>query len=329
MKEPIQWEESELLALIANQREEDATLDFKRADSLENTDKRKDEISKDVSAFANSAGGMILYGMEESPDPPHYAKALSPIDPNKSSKEWLEQVINSRVKPRLEGMVVRPIELKKTHDGRFAYLVLVPEGATAYQASDKRYYRRYNFESVPMEDYEVRSVMNRGSRPFYTLKLEAGQVSSHGGSIEFRFRCIVQNESETVGRDVSAVIFVPEKLVRQPDEFRTSIDGLSYARIPANYVESTSVHKSAVESAHPYTPYSLQFMKTVGFRNNPPEAEQFTVVVCVFDHCGLALKALHHVRMIQEPVVIPVSVTQTARRFPSTSIFEPNQYRIG
>jgi hypothetical protein len=31
----------------------------------------------------------------------------------------------------------------------------------AHQARDYRYYKRHNFNALPMEDYEVRDVMNR------------------------------------------------------------------------------------------------------------------------------------------------------------------------
>ena len=56
--------EADLLALISAGVEESAALDYKRADSLnKRDDKKKTEITKDVSSFANSAGGTIIYGI--------------------------------------------------------------------------------------------------------------------------------------------------------------------------------------------------------------------------------------------------------------------------
>ena len=60
--------EAELLALIANQVEENIHLDYKGGDSLQKTDGKKKELSKDVSAFANSDGGTIIYGIKEFDD---------------------------------------------------------------------------------------------------------------------------------------------------------------------------------------------------------------------------------------------------------------------
>ena len=62
---PRNWTEDELLQLVANGQEEYLQWEFKRADSLNSTDANKKELSKDVSAFANTTGGTILYGIEE------------------------------------------------------------------------------------------------------------------------------------------------------------------------------------------------------------------------------------------------------------------------
>jgi len=53
MPEPWLWEEADIISLITNGVQESLTLDYKRCDSLQKTDGKKKEISKDVSAFAN------------------------------------------------------------------------------------------------------------------------------------------------------------------------------------------------------------------------------------------------------------------------------------
>jgi hypothetical protein len=291
MKEPGSWQEEDLLQLIHDKREESIELDYKRADALQASEGKKTEISKDVSAFANSIGGTILYGMEEHPDEPHHATALSPIDPSASSKEWLEQVINSRVQPRIPGVLINPIELKQRAPGKFAGVVMVPESTTAHQASDKRYYKRFNFQSVPMEDYEVRQTMNRASRPAYTVRLDRFAVSTASGGEAFQFRAVVENLSEIVGHEVSAVLFVPREFVLSPDDYTTDIKGTPYTRMFSNYAESSAVLRSAIPSAHPLTPYSVSFVRELSFGPYPPPSLRFTVFVRIFDQFGLALTA--------------------------------------
>jgi predicted HTH transcriptional regulator len=55
--------------LIRSRTEESLTLEYKAAGALALTGKRdfRDEISKDVSSMANSAGGRIIYGVSEDP----------------------------------------------------------------------------------------------------------------------------------------------------------------------------------------------------------------------------------------------------------------------
>lgn len=50
----------DIIALIDNEAEESVHLDFKAAGALSKDDKKKAEIAKDVSAFANSDGGIIV-----------------------------------------------------------------------------------------------------------------------------------------------------------------------------------------------------------------------------------------------------------------------------
>ena len=133
---PVTWNEEEVLQLIRNTQEEFLELDFKRGDSLKNTDQNKKEISKDVSAFANTIGGTIVYGIEEDLQPPHAAVSLSPINLRVTTKEWLEQVINSNIQPRIPGIRITPINLTSVPDSA-VYVVTIPEGATAYQARIK------------------------------------------------------------------------------------------------------------------------------------------------------------------------------------------------
>ena len=133
------YSEAELLALIANQVEENINLDYKGADSLQKTDGKKREISKDVSAFANSDGGTIIYGKREFDDAArrHLPEKLDPVDRTSISKEWLEQVINSNIQPKVSGILITPIQLSSSAN-HVAYIVTVPKSITAHQASDKK-----------------------------------------------------------------------------------------------------------------------------------------------------------------------------------------------
>ncbi|CAE6724717.1 hypothetical protein R69658_01529 [Paraburkholderia aspalathi] len=158
------WTESDLLQLIELGVQESVQLDYKRCDALQRSDGKKNEISKDVSALANAAGGTIVYGIIENG---HLPRALDlGFDPSEITREWLEQIINSRIQRRIDGVRINQVALPQSAPGRVAYVVFVPQSAMApHQASDKRFYKRFNFESVPMEEYEIRDVGGRSSAP--------------------------------------------------------------------------------------------------------------------------------------------------------------------
>jgi len=149
MPETRAWTEQGIEALITNQMKEHLELDYKEAAALARTDGKKREISKDVSAFANSAGGVIIYGVREDGHVP--VELDAGCDPNEISKEWLEQVINSNIRPRVSGIRIDQVFLS-FRPGRVAYVVTIPQSTLypPHQASDHRYYKRFNFESCPM-----------------------------------------------------------------------------------------------------------------------------------------------------------------------------------
>jgi hypothetical protein len=161
-KMPKEWNEAELQRYIKDEVEENLTLDYKAAAALDRNNSKTTEITKDVSAMANAAGGTIIYGLKEFPRPKnHLAERIDPIDRTRFSKEWLEQIINN-IRPRINALMIYPINVS-TGPNDVAYVVEVPLSNTAHQAVDHKYYKRFNFESVPMADHEVRDVMNRAT----------------------------------------------------------------------------------------------------------------------------------------------------------------------
>lgn len=186
MMRPVsEWDESDLRALIANEVQESLELDYKQSDALAKTDAKKADISKDVSAFANSAGGRIIYGVIEKGHKP--VDLDSGCDPKEITREWLEQIVNSTIQQRIQGVRFKAIPLAS---GGHAFVIEVPQSANGpHQAIDKRYYKRFEFQSVPMHDYEVRDVAGRSVNP--ALDLEWG-VARSGRLPEGTYEALVQ-----------------------------------------------------------------------------------------------------------------------------------------
>jgi Putative DNA-binding domain len=145
----------------------------------------RDELCKDISAFANSAGGQIIYGIEEKNQKPTKIDQGSDI-----TREWIEQVIDSNVRPRIEGLVIMPIPVG---NGRHAYVLTIPQasGRAPHQAPDHKYYKRQNFQSVPMEDYEIRDTLRRATTP--ELHVEPAFATGSMAHIQFPHQSEISN----------------------------------------------------------------------------------------------------------------------------------------
>lgn len=226
---PWEWDESDLLELVSLGVQESLELDYKRCDALQRTESKKNEVSKDVSAFANSAGGTIVYGMREDG---HVPTAIDDgFDPNEISKEWIEQVINSRIQRRISDIRVNQIQLAESAPGRVAYAIVIPQSQHApHQASDKRFYKRFNFESVPMEEYEIRDVSNRATSPDLLIRFAfrpgENEVDLVPKNEEFykpiELCAVVTNESSMVANHAVFDIYLDSRIqVEQlPDDIR-------------------------------------------------------------------------------------------------------------
>lgn len=201
-----------LLQLIAEGTHEDLHLDFKASGALNTSDREKIEISKDVSSFANSDGGTIIYGLVEAE---HKADRLddgtSAVD-----KEWLENVITSNISPRIDGIVIHPVELAA---GSYGFIVHVPKSNRApHQAKDKKFYKRFNFKSVPMEQYEILDVINRVQSPDLQLKFDfikgdnLSFIAGREQSLDTRLRVVVINNSEVPCEYANVRIFIHSAL---------------------------------------------------------------------------------------------------------------------
>lgn len=185
----------DITALIANEAEESVHLDFKAAGSLSKDERKKMEIAKDVSAFANSDGGIIVYGIEEQN---HKAYAISYIDGNTYTKEWLEQVIQDNIQRKIEGLQIFPIR-DKGDISKTIYVVKIPRSSnTPHMSADKCYYKRNNFRSVKMEEYEVRDLFYREATPNLTISgYNFYPVEEDNDYVTFGFIAQVWNDSNT------------------------------------------------------------------------------------------------------------------------------------
>lgn len=176
MKYPWQWDITDLENLIG--QSESLRLEFKDARLLDLNQKKNSvnkvtlELSKEVSAFANSEGGTLVVGIEEDKtSKPRIALQIAGVDINYWNPERLQQILDSNISPPLPGIRVKPIYLDEEKT-ICVYVIYIPAGTTAYQAKDYVYYGRSEFESKALPDHEIRMRMFRGKIPNATILMK-------------------------------------------------------------------------------------------------------------------------------------------------------------
>lgn len=170
-REPWNWNKEDLDALIG--QAESVRLDFKESKLLSQPHERiVDNLSREISAFANTEGGTIVIGIVER----HEGKTRiadrfdDGVDIKVWSPERVQQMCESNISPPLRGLRVKAIPLNDMRT-RHAVVIHVPASTTAHQAHDRRYYGRSEYESKALLDHEVRLLMFRGKAPNAVVKV--------------------------------------------------------------------------------------------------------------------------------------------------------------
>jgi hypothetical protein len=99
----------DLETLVSDQRQEGRTLDYKRDLAL-SSDEDKRELARDVSSFANAAGGDLVFGIEEAKDSDgknlgYPAKLVGVECPNfDATKLRFESIVRDNIDPKISGL---------------------------------------------------------------------------------------------------------------------------------------------------------------------------------------------------------------------------------
>ena len=120
---------------------------------------KDEDLLKHVSSFANTQGGYLIFGVKET-GKGGYPEEILGIDRSQVNKERMEQVILSNIQPRL-GVKIQPIDHQ---DPSKVFIVIqIPNSYLKPHMSRQgdRFYKRYNFEAMPMTEMEVNDAYKR------------------------------------------------------------------------------------------------------------------------------------------------------------------------
>lgn len=235
--------------LVTSQAQEGLQLDFKVKANPKNGELNRDDrgvLGAALSAFANSAGGLVLWGIDARPNSERVdtAQGAIPIPNLARFKSDVSRAVAELLMPRHEGIHIETIQDPTTEGA--GYLAIWVERSErrphrSEASGDKRYYKRAGDSTFVMEHYDIEDAFNRVAPA--DLKLVAGKAmvspASRDGLYE-RVSVVVpfllQNQSrlsacapyvwidKIVGGDVRAIVgtkfefnFVGERRVISAD----------------------------------------------------------------------------------------------------------------
>ncbi len=200
--------------LVKAEIPESLYLDYKASPALSKA--KRYEICKDISSFANSDGGMLIYGIIEEDDLP--VKIDEGVNIDSINREWIDQIVSTHITPTIVGIKI--IEIKKTEKHSFFVITIPKSFRGPHQSADKKYYKRFNFMSAPMEHYEIEDVRNRKS---ILPKLVNLDVELEGQLIKIK----IENIGDEVAHDVKFIF--PEDFKWYRGDFPNALkNGIKY-----------------------------------------------------------------------------------------------------
>lgn len=150
--------ENDLLLLIESKIAESKTIDYKQ--ELPGTqEKDRKEFLKDISSFANTAGGYLVFGMKEEQGIAVELLGLGEINPDKIILRF-EEMIRSGIRPQIFGLKFHTIPIKTNSN---AFIIKIPKSWNSpHQVifnSDMRFVARGQKGKYLMEIDELRTIM--------------------------------------------------------------------------------------------------------------------------------------------------------------------------
>jgi hypothetical protein len=120
---------------------------------------KDEDLLKHVSSFANNQGGYLIFGVKET-GKGGYPEEILGIDRNQVNKERIEQVILSSIQPRLD---VKIQQIDHQDPSKVFVVIQIPNSYLKPHMNRQgdRFYKRYNFEAMPMTEIEVNDAYKR------------------------------------------------------------------------------------------------------------------------------------------------------------------------
>ena len=150
--------ESDLQSLVDDEVREDATLEYKSQLQIGSTGEKK-EFLFDVSAFANSRGGHLIFGIKEQHGAAKELVGIAVANPD-AERDRIENLIRNGIEPRIPGLGIAMVKLT---NGKYCIVIHIPQSwAKPHMVSlgGSRFYIRGSGGKQPLDINEIRAAFD-------------------------------------------------------------------------------------------------------------------------------------------------------------------------
>lgn len=229
-----------------------------KAGTLEKSGRK--HLAKEASAFANSAGGLIVFGIDcRAIDGIDQAEKLTPIENVQRAETSVRDAAAELLQPRHDG--IRVASIPTAAEPTRGYIIVdVPRSERRPHRSEatgqKEYYKRSGSRSYPMEHYDIEDAFRRSASPILALEVSFVQTMQIGiDEYRYAMQLAIENVSETTAKMVSLQIWNRRGAAYGRDQYaaplvkETTYDGKTHLAGPVDF----AVHPGEKRYLHKYT----------------------------------------------------------------------------
>jgi len=221
---------------ISEEKEENLHLDFKTlgAPDLKFSDDKKN-LAKALSGFANSDGGLIVWGVDarKSEDGIDCATSLRPIPKIKKLLSRLNNVTSDFVNPSVNGVQHKIVFEEEDGSGIAATLVPPSDmGPHMAKASLDRYYKRSGDSFLKMEHFEIEDMFGRRPRPKITLMYKIAKYQQIHRQDKIIHPLLIVVGIENTGRGMAIAPYLAVKVFPPFHVSKNGVDGNGNEGLP-------------------------------------------------------------------------------------------------
>ncbi|ADY64457.1 AlbA family DNA-binding domain-containing protein [Agrobacterium tumefaciens] len=204
--------ETAIASLIG--RQETLQLEFKANDPRdpifangELTKPGRKILAKEISAFANSAGGLLVFGVDcRVVDKVDQADKLTPIPSLARAETAVRDAASELLQPRHDGIRVASIPSVEELDT--GYIIIdVPRSERRPHRSEatdqKQYFKRSGASAFAMEHYDIEDAFRRVSTPDLTFEASYEYYQQIGEEYKYKIKFAVENVSDVTAKMIN------------------------------------------------------------------------------------------------------------------------------